>query len=109
MLPVRTHLVAIRELLECARQIAAPFFVLALELGLALNSLVNLRLVLSQLPALKEGAKLGAIVLRQRCGTRTGASVRAVHSRRGESEGTNLVCDRELNLADGGELLLAAE
>ena len=64
LLPVRTHLVAIRELLECARQIAAPFFVLALELGLTLNSLVNLRLVLSLLPALKEEAELGAIVLR---------------------------------------------
>ena len=64
LLPVRTHLVAIRELLECARQIAAPFFVLALELGLALNRLVNLRLVLSLLPALKEEAELGAIVLR---------------------------------------------
>ena len=64
VLPVRTHLVAICELLECAGQIAAPFFVLALELGLTLNSLVNLRLVLSQLPALKEGAEFGAIALR---------------------------------------------
>ena len=63
LLPVRTHLVAVRELLERAGQTTAPFFVLALELGLALDSLVNLRLVLAQLPALEEGAELGAVVL----------------------------------------------
>ena len=42
MLPVCTYLVAVCELLERAGQVVAPFVVLALQLSLALESLVNL-------------------------------------------------------------------
>ena len=109
LLPVRSHLVAVCELLERAGQVATPLVVLALKLGLALDSLINLRLVLAQLFALEEGTEHGAVALRQRCGTRTGALVNAVRSRRDESQGTHLVRDRKIDLADSGELFLVAE